>query len=164
MEKGSSVGKSRENSLEGCSSKPREVVTQVGVKAGLSLMCRIIGEMGTVSLPLQPDKLDGQCLSFPVPGPSSTWVRTNPQTPFRISAVRWHVTARRQAEMALGYKVRIRSWWLGISQGQAGLEPEGAWWAGQKSIFEAEGQARGWGPSFPGPGRESGGEGCRGTG
>ena len=79
-------------------------MTQVGVKAGLSLTCRIMGEMGTVSLPLQPDKLDGQCLSFPVPGPSSTWVRTNPGTPFRISAVRWHVTAKRQAEMALGYK------------------------------------------------------------
>lgn len=59
--------------------------------------------MGTVSLPLQPDKLDGQCLGFPVPGPSSTWVRTNPWTAFSISAVRWHVTARHQAEMALGY-------------------------------------------------------------
>lgn len=109
----------------------------------VSLMRQTTGETGTAFLPPHPDKLDGRCLGFPVPGPSRTWVRTNSRTPFRTSAGSWHVTDRHQAESAVGlHEARIRkSRWLGISQGQAGLEPEGAWCPGQESIFEAEGQA-----------------------
>ena len=103
----------------------------------------------------------------PCVGPSSTWVRTNFQKPFRALAVSRHVMNRHQTETAVGLKeawIR-RSGWLEISQGQVGLEPgrhgAAAWCQGQKSIFEAEGQAQGWRTLLPraGPGR-AGSRGC----
>lgn len=132
----------------------------------VSLMRQRTGETGTAFLPPHPDKLDGRCLGFPVPGPSRTWVRTNSRTPFRTSAGSWHVTDRHQAESAVGlHEARIRkSRWLGISQGQAGLEPEGAWCPGQESIFEAEGQAQGWAPASLGQGGSRGAEGAETSG
>ena len=132
-------------------------------KEEVSLTCRRIGETVTAFLPPHPDKLDGRCLGFPVPGPSRTWVRTNSRTPFRSSAVSRHVTDRHQAERAVGlHEARIsKSRWLGISQGQAGLEPEGAWSPGQKSIFEAEGQAQGWMPASLGRGGSCGAGGAQ---
>lgn len=63
-----------------------------------------------------------------------------------------------QAETAVGLReARVsKSRWLGVSQGQAGLEPEGARCPGQESISEAEGQAQGWTPASLGRGGRGG--------
>lgn len=74
------------------------------------------------------------------------------RTPFRSSAVSRHVTAVGLREARVS-----KSRWLGVSQGQAGLEPEGARCPGQESISEAEGQAQGWTPASLGRGGRWGG-------